>query len=174
MRRLIAVTLTGVAAGPLAGEALAAEMTVNVDLPRLDVAEYHRPYVSIWVERADQTPVTTLAVWYDQNKRNNEGTKWLKDMRQWWRKAGRDLQMPADGVSGATRAPGQQVVSFVDGKAPLGKLPAGEYQLVVETAREAGGRGVVRVPFVWPPASATTTSAKGEQELGTVTVNVKP
>jgi hypothetical protein len=174
MRRLIAVTLTGMAAGPLAGHAVAAELTVNVDIPRLDVAEYHRPYLSMWVERADQTPVTTLAVWYDQNKKNGEGTKWLKDMRQWWRKAGRDMQFPADGVSGATRAPGEQVVTFTDGKAPLGKLPAGEYQLVVETAREVGGRELVRVPFVWPPAAAKSAQAKGEHELGTVTVSVKP
>jgi hypothetical protein len=84
------------------------------------------------------------------------------------------MQFPADGVSGATRAPGEQVVTFVDGKAPLGKLPAGEYQLVVEAAREVGGRELVRVPFVWPPAGAKSAQAKGEHELGIVTVNVKP
>jgi len=170
MRRLIAVTLTGIAAG----HAVAAEMTVNVDIPQLDVAEYHRPYLSMWIERADQTQVTTLAVWYDQNKRNGEGTKWLKDMRQWWRKAGRDMQFPVDGISGATHAPGQQSVSFVEGKAPLGKLPAGDYQLVVEAARESGGRELVRVPFTWPPAAAASSRAKGEHELGGVTVQLKP
>ncbi|MNT18412.1 hypothetical protein D3C72_1536150 [compost metagenome] len=95
-------------------------------------------------------------------------------MRQWWRKAGRDLQMPADGISGATRAPGEHGVSFSDGKAPLGKLPAGNYQLVVEAAREVGGRELLRVPFTWPPQSAQTARAKGEHELGGVTVELKP
>ncbi len=56
-------------------------------------------------------------------KKDNEGTKWLKDMRQWWRKSGRELQMPVDGLSGATRAPGEHQLSFADGKSPLDKLP---------------------------------------------------
>lgn len=99
MRRLLTVTLTGMAAVPLAGPALAADLNVKVEIPRLTVAEYHRPYVAMWVERADQSPVQTLAVWYDGKLRDGEGTKWLKDMRQWWRKAGRDLHMPADGTS---------------------------------------------------------------------------
>jgi hypothetical protein len=172
MRRLLSVTLTGMAAVPLAGPAFAADMNVKVEIPRLNVAEYHRPYVSVWVERADQSPVSTLAVWYDV--KNKEGTKWLKDMRQWRRKAGRDTQMPADGISGATRAPGEHTLTFTDGKAPLGKLPAGEYQLVVEAAREVGGRELMRVPFTWPPQSAQTARAKGEHELGGVTVDLKP
>ncbi|CAG9176763.1 hypothetical protein LMG23992_03328 [Cupriavidus laharis] len=172
MRRLLTVTLSGMAAVPLAGPAFAADMNVKVEIPRLNVAEYHRPYVAVWVERADQSPVSTLAVWYDL--KNKEGTKWLKDMRQWWRKAGRDLQMPADGITGATRAPGEHMLTFTDGKAPLGKLPAGSYQLVVEAAREVGGRELLRVPFTWPPQSAQTARAKGEHELGGVTVDLKP
>lgn len=174
MRRLLSVTLTGMAAVPLAGPAMAADLNVKVDIPRLNVAEYHRPYVSMWVERADQGPVQTLAVWYDVKHKDGEGTKWLKDMRQWWRKAGRDLQMPADGISGATRAPGEHAVSFSDRKTPLGKLPAGDYQLVVEAAREVGGRELLRVPFTWPPQSAQTARARGEHELGGVTVELKP
>jgi len=173
MRRLLTVTLTGIAAAPLA-PVMAADLNVKVEIPRLNVAEYHRPYVAMWIERADQSPVQTLAVWYDARNKEGEGTKWLKDMRQWWRKAGRDMQMPADGVSGATRAPGEHTLSFKDGKAPLGKLPAGDYQLVVEAAREVGGRELVRVPFSWPARAAQTASAKGEHELGGVTVEVKP
>lgn len=152
----------------------AAGLNVGVEIPRLDVAEYHRPYVAVWIERADASVASTLSVWYDVKMRNAEGTKWLKDMRQWWRKAGRDMQMPADGVSGATRAPGEHALTFADSKAPLGKLPAGDYQLVVEAAREVGGRELVRVPFAWPPKSAQTARAKGEHELGAVTVDLKP
>ncbi|QET05556.1 MULTISPECIES: DUF2271 domain-containing protein [Cupriavidus] len=173
MRRLLTVTLTGMAAMP-AVNAMAAEMNVKVEIPRLTVAEYHRPYVSIWIERADQSPVSTLAVWYDAKSKEDHGTKWLKDMRQWWRKAGRDMQMPADGISGATRAPGEQTLTFSDGKAPLGKLPAGSYQLVVEAAREVGGRELVRVPFTWPPQSAQNARAQGDHELGAVSIDLKP
>ncbi len=152
---------------------LAADMNVKVEVPRLSVAEYHKPYVAFWVEKPDQTFVQNLSVWYDIKKKDNGGTKWLKDVRQWWRKSGRDLQMPVDGVSGATRAPGEHTMTF-GSKAGLDKLPAGDYILVAEASREAGGREVVRVPFAWPPKSAKATQAKGDHELGAVAVEVKP
>lgn len=152
----------------------AADLTVKVEIPRLTVAEYHRPYTAIWIEKADQSFATNVAVWYDLKMKNNEGTKWLKDMRSWWRKSGRDLQMPVDGLSSATRAPGEHTLNVSGAKSPLDKLPAGEYAVVVEAAREVGGREVVRVPFTWPPKAPSSANAKGEHELGAVTVDVKP
>ena len=153
----------------------AAGLTVNVEVPRLNVSEYHRPYVAAWIERPDQTVAGNLAVWYDvKNKGGNaegEGTKWLKDMRQWWRKSGRDLQMPVDGLSGATRAPGEHTLTFSDTKGPLDKLPAGEYAVVVEAAREVGGRELVKIPFKWKGASSGR--AQGKTELGLVTLTSK-
>ncbi|OSZ75769.1 DUF2271 domain-containing protein [Hydrogenophaga sp. IBVHS1] len=164
---------TAISAAGFAFPALAADMALKVEIPRLTVAEYHRPYVAIWIEKADQSFAGNLAVWYDIKMRNNEGTKWLKDMRAWWRKTGRELAMPVDGISGATRAPGEQAVQFADTTA-LGKLAPGEYNVVLEAAREVGGREVVKVPFVWPPKAATTIQARGEHELGAISVTVKP
>lgn len=160
-------------AAGLAWPAVAADLALKVEIPRLSVAEYHRPYVAIWIEKADQSFASNLAVWYDIKLRNNEGTKWLKDMRAWWRKSGRELSMPVDGLSGATRAPGEHSVSF--GNAPvLSQLAPGDYTVVLEAAREVGGRELVKVPFVWPPKAATTTQARGQHELGAVSVTVKP
>jgi hypothetical protein len=160
---------------PLIGAPVwAADLSVKFDLPQLSVAEYHKPYVAVWIERPDQTFVANLNVLYDVKKKDNGGTKWLKDMRQWWRKSGRDLTLPADGVSGATRPPGAQTLTYTVGKSPLDKLPAGAYQVVIEAVREAGGREVVRVPFQWEGKGAQTASAQGKEELGTVTVAIKP
>lgn len=163
--------VTGVAAVPAAADA--AELTVSVEIPRLSVAEYHRPYVALWIERPDETAVKTLAVWYDTKLAKGEGATWLKDMRQWWRKSGRDLQMPVDGVSAATRAPGEHVFGLGGAKA-LAALPAGSYQLVVEAARENGGREVLRAPFDWPVKAAKTVKLQGEHELGAVALELKP
>ena len=163
--------LAGAVIGAPAG---AADLTLSIEIPTLKVAEYHRPYVAVWIESTDQKFVDNLAVWYDLKLRDNEGTKWLKDMRQWWRRAGRDMTLPADGVSGATRAPGKHEVVFKGGAAPLGNLPAGQYNLVVEAAREVGGTEVLRAPFQWPPKARTTSSTKGTSELGAVSVTVKP
>ena len=51
-------------------------------------------------------------------------------------------------------------------QAPLAKLADGEYQLVVEAAREDGGREVVRIPFQWPPKADQALKAPGQHELG--------
>ncbi len=162
--------LTGLAAAPAVADA--AEMAVSVEIPRMNVAEYHRPYVALWIETPDQAAVKTLAVWYDVKLKNREGTEWLKDMRQWWRRAGRAMTMPADGVSGPTKAPGRHQVTF--SAAQIGALPAGNYNLVVEAAREVGGREVVKAPFSWPPKAPATASARGASELGALSVTVKP
>ena len=151
----------------------AADMNVKVDIPNLNVAEYHKPYAAFWIETPDQNFVRNLSVWYDLKKKNNGGTKWLKDIRQWWRKSGRDLTMPVDGLSGATRAPGEHDMHFTTRDA-LNKLPAGEYVLVAEASREAGGREVVRVPFAWPPKGTQTIQAKGNHELGAIALELKP
>lgn len=155
--------------------ASATELNVKLEIPTLSVAEYHRPYVALWLERPDQTVVGNLAIWYDVNKKDNGGAKWLKDVRQWWRKGGRDLKVPADGITGATRAPGQHTLSFSDHTAVLHDLPPGAYQVVVEAAREAGGREIVRVPFTWPQANGNAAAnAQGKEELGKVAVQVQP
>jgi len=175
MRVLISrALLTGAGAGLAVSPVAAAEIKVKVEVPKLTVAEYHRPYVAIWIEKPDQSVAANLAVWYDVKLKDNEGTKWLKDMRQWWRRTGRTLDMPVDGLSSATRAPGEHSVSFPEGASALGKLAPGKYELVVEAAREVGGRELLRVPFEWPPKAAQNLKAQGEHELGALVVDLAP
>lgn len=169
MRLALSLTMTGLMASP----AWAAGMDVSIEIPRLSVAEYHRPYVAMWLEPAAGGAATNLALWYDHDMKNNEGVKWLRDLRQWWRKSGRDLTLPVDGLTGATRAPGTHKLSF-SGKGAVAKLPPGNYQLVVEAAREVGGRELLRLPLQWPPKQAETKSVKGQHELGAVSLAVKP
>ena len=165
--RKLTLALSATAAAAVAGPALAADLTVSVEIPRLSVAAYHRPYVAVWIERPDNTAVRTMAVWYETSN-VAEGKDWLKDMRTWWRRGGRAMTMPADGISSATKAPGRHTVTLPGAR--LRDLPAGQYVIVVEAARELGGREVVRVPFRW--GGANTARATGSTELGAVSVNV--
>lgn len=169
MQKLVPIALSTF----LGPSAVAMELAVNVEIPKLNVAEYHRPYVALWIERSDDSNVGTLAVWYDTKKRANEGVKWLRDLRQWWRLGGRDLAMPVDGVSGATRSAGVHNLSFPGTRAVLAKLPAGKYTLAVEAVRETGGREVVKVPFQWDGNETRPSTSRGSAELGAVTVQVK-
>jgi hypothetical protein len=154
----------------------AGEMTITVELPILNVAEYHEPYVAFWLEDSKGESIN-LAAWYqleERGQKSEKGEEWLKDMRQWWRRIGRNTDMPADGISGATRVPGKHSLHFKEGVAPLKNLNAGEYVLVVEAAREVGGRELVKVPFVWPVTSSVAHKSKGEKELGAVNIAMKP
>jgi hypothetical protein len=155
------------------GAASAGEMSLAIEVPKLDAAEYHRPYVAAWVEREDQSVATNLSVWYETGNRK-EGTKFLAELRQWWRRSGRNQSFPIDGVTGPTKPTGTHQLKFSSSQPPLASLGAGKYQLVVEAARENGGREVVRIPFEWPAKGAQSLKAQGERELGTVALNLTP
>ena len=161
--RLLALALFSL----MASYASADTFLVEVEVPRQRVAEYHAPYVAFWAENADRSTIVPLGLWYDDQE------KWLKDIRQWWRRTGRSQQKPYDGLTGATRSPGKHPMDFSDLQS-LQNLAAGDYQLVVEASREVGGREVVRLPFQWPAKNHQQRQVDGTSELGTVTLSVKP
>ena len=159
----------------LAGVAAAGSIDVTVEIPRIDASEYHRPYVAVCIEKPDQSVAANLAVWYMQKDTSEgAGTKWLADLRQWWRRSGRDQSMPIDGVSGATRPVGRHQLRFDTAKAPFADLQPGRYGLVVEAAREVGGRELVRIPFEWPASANVHLEAKGSHELGAIQLDLNP
>lgn len=153
--------------------ALAAEMNITINIPRIETAEYHSPYIAVWIEQPDQTAVATVAVWYAVDRRFNGGLNWVADMRTWWRKTGRTLTLPADGISGATRPPGAHTLTLAANNPALRALAPGQYTIAVEAAREGGGHEVVRVPFEWN-GQAQAATAQGQTELGQVRVAITP
>jgi hypothetical protein len=170
------ITLTIALSGLLTTlPAYAATLELDVEIPKLNVAEYHRPYVAIWVEGADQQLARNLAVWYQsRDSAEGHGSKWLPDLRQWWRRSGRTLQMPVDGISGPTRPVGKHALKFGDRQSELSKLAPGNYTLVVEAVREVGGRELVKIPFTWPAKAPQSGNAQGGSELGAVVMAIKP
>ncbi len=157
------------------GGAYAAAMEVGVTIPTINASEYHRPYVAVWIERADASVAANLVVWYQQTAtREGDGTKWLSDLRQWWRRSGREQKFPIDGVSGATRPAGLQQLKFDSDAEPLKSLATGDYRLVVEAVREVGGRELLKIDFHWPPAEAKKASVTGKTELGLITLDLAP
>ncbi|EAQ81320.1 DUF2271 domain-containing protein [Blastopirellula marina] len=170
----VAVTLSLLGNGVILAAEAAEKLEVTVEIPQLNVGGYHRPYVAVWVQDADAKVVQNVAVWYQlKGKKKGSGTKWLPDLRQWWRRSGRELEMPVDGISGATRPVGKHELT-IDSKAALAQLKPGQYALVVEAAREHGGRELVKVPFSWPATAEQSYAVSGEKELGEVTLTVRP
>ena len=156
----------------MAGAAQAGTLELSVEIPKLSVAEYHRPYVAVWIEDASGKVAANLSVWYDVDLKDNEGEKWLKDIRQWWRRTGRTLDMPIDGVSSPTKPPGKNTLKFDTSNGPVAKLAPGEYKIIVEASREVGGKELVEIPFKWAPGTDATASASGKEELGAITLKL--
>ncbi|MDO5102006.1 MAG: DUF2271 domain-containing protein [Lautropia sp.] len=173
--RAPALLLTALLGSP---PALGAGLDITVEVPRLAVSEYNRPYVAVWVEAQDRSVPGTLAVWYKQDaarEGGERGSTWLKDMRQWWRRTGREQSLPIDSVSGATRPVGKHAINITIGGPQLPKLDAGQYKLMVEAAREHGGRELVSLPFQWPPTDTQAPlTAQGSSELGAISLQLKP
>lgn len=163
MNRLFSSSLTVLATG-LAAPALAANGTIVVEMPKVDATPYRKPYIAAWLEDSSGKAVKVITVFHDQAR---IGARWLPELRSWWRAAGRAMTMPADGISRPTQAPGRQTFS-VNGLAP------GRYQLVVEAAREKGGREVVKVPFEVRQRAGATASGRGNSEVGRVSISVRP
>lgn len=167
--------LTIVLGGLLALPAHAGGLEVEIEIPQMKVAEYHRPYVAVFVEGAGQKVAANLAVWYmSKDTSEGHGTKWLPDLRQWWRRSGRTLDVPVDGVTGPTRPAGRHALKFDQGNSELKALKPGSYTLVVEAVREVGGRELLKIPFDWPAKSPQSGKAQGKTELGAVALKVTP
>ena len=50
MRKTIYFALPALPVAAIAGPLHAGEMQISLEIPRLRVAEYHNPYVAVWVE----------------------------------------------------------------------------------------------------------------------------
>lgn len=150
----------------LMSTSFAEKIEIELMVPELDVPTYHQPYVAIWLETTDRKGVETLAVWQEQDIR-------LKDIRQWWRKIGRNGEPSYDGVTGATRKPGAYQVVW-DSEQSQAEIPAGEYYLCLEAAREAGGRDFFKQKIQLGADEAQQFRIPGKLELGDIQLTITP
>lgn len=145
--------------------ATASELEIALQLPKISEGQYHRPYVAVWVEDSSEKSVRLIEIW-------REKPDWIKDLRRFWRKTGRADQPLVDARTGATKGPGQYRLRW-DGKDDQGvAVPNGEYQLVIEAAREHGGRQLVKQKFNWDGTAVAVSVAAGN-EIGQVQISRK-
>lgn len=145
--------------------ATASELEIALQLPKISEGQYHRPYVAVWVEDSNEKSVRLIEIW-------REKPDWIKDLRRFWRKTGRADQPLVDARTGATKGPGQYRLRW-DGKDDQGvAVPNGEYQLVIEAAREHGGRQLVKQKFNWDGTAVAVSVAAGN-EIGQVQLSRK-
>lgn len=141
----------------------ATELQLALKLPA-QAGEYHNPYVAVWVENSKGQSARTLVLW-------REGSKWLKDIRRWWRKVGRKDADFVDGITSATRAAGHYQLNFdaLDDKGE--PLTSGRYTLRIEVVRENGSRAMIKQAFTLNgKAQQYTLSATSETAKSIFTI----
>lgn len=129
------------------------ELTINVDIARIEGGRAKRPYLAVWIEDSDHYPVRDIALWKEKNK-------YLNEMRAWWK--AEQLRSVAEGplpksVSSATRSPGKYSFKW-DGLDNAGKpVKPGKYTVMIEATREHGTDQTLHeeMDFTGAPKQAT-------------------
>lgn len=151
----------------LTAKSMADTIDINFSLPALKVDPYHKPYVAIWLESPSREGLQTIAIWYEKED-------WLKDLRQWWRKLGRNKVTTYDTATGATRKPGRYSIVWDSNSHHQGTMTEGEYWLCFEASREAGGRDFIRQKIQLGSGEAQSYNIEGNIELGEISISIQP
>ncbi len=122
-----------------------------------------RPYVSVWLSQQGQ--------WQAQLVLLGEQQRWYAELRNWWRQAGSNTSHGFDQLAGATRKSGLHQFLWEARLADGRPLPAGDYTLHLEAAREGGGREQMKVPLHWPLQQPLLL--QGQRELGQIRVEAR-
>lgn len=124
----------------------------------------HRPFAAIWVENENKVAVRNLALWYNK-------TKWVPDLRNWYRINGDRFKENKDNYAsstGATRSPGKYTIKW-DGKDDKGNfVPQGKYTIMIETSKEHGTDEIIRQPMEFKKVAKKVTVV-GNVEISNVT-----
>lgn len=140
-----------------------ATMDIEFVVPHIEASIYARPYIAVWIEDSKRQPVRTLQLWVGKDE-------WLKDIRSWWRKVGRNDRAVVDAVTSATRPAGQYRFSW-DGLDQKGQpVEQGDYTFYVEVVREHGGRNYLRQKIQIAEENFNL-QLKPTQETGLITLN---
>ncbi len=161
---------------PQADESVpAAGLHVWFKLERPGGSNYRKPYVAVWLEDTDGFPVKTAVLWWQTEQ---PGPRWHRDLTRWYRnnrmrKIAEKTNL-VDGISGATRGPGNYETHF-DGTDNNGDpLPPGEYTLCLEAARENGTYKIIRERFRWGDDPIERTDLPGNLEITAAAMRFVP
>jgi thiamine biosynthesis lipoprotein len=108
-----------------------ASFSLDFTIPTLNVDDYEKPYVAIWITDSNRTVIKNLLLL-------GKSEQWAQTNKRWWRKSGRHNELLLDGLARPTRKPGNYQLSW-DWRDDYGNLvPTGNYQLHIEASREDG------------------------------------
>lgn len=160
MKKLMLAAVVATFTSGVATSVQAAQLQIDVAIPQVTEGEAHWPYVAVWIETEQEQPVRLVEIW-------RQKPDWLKDLRRFWRKIGRADKALVDARTGATKGPGEYRLVWNGQDNQGAEVAPGTYVLVVEAARENGGRNMVKQRFEWNGTAVNFSIAAGS-ELGEI------
>ncbi len=152
------------------------ELVVNFEINRPEAAagRYRRPYVAVWVEDKDGNLVRTLNLWVSMGGAGP--FQWMPDLKRWYvadlERKKRDKKDLFFTIARPTRPPGKYRVIW-DGKDDHKRpLPAGEYTIWIEAAREHGTYQDIRKKVVLAD-KPFTEELKGNVEIRSASIEYR-
>jgi len=134
---------------------------ISFALPKINDAEYRKPYVAIWIANQKGQVVKNLLIL-------GQSERWMQENRSWWRLQGRKAPNLLDGFARPTRRPGRYTVSW-NGRDDYGKqLAKGQYKLYAEVVRENGGHEKISIA-VELADQKQSIHIKGKEEIDSLT-----
>jgi thiamine biosynthesis lipoprotein len=108
-----------------------AEFNFEFTIPTLDINDYEKPYVAVWITNDKRQVVKNLLLL-------GKSEQWAQTNKRWWRRSGRHNELLLDGLARPSRKPGQYQLNW-DWRDDYGnKVAMGDYQLHIEMSREDG------------------------------------
>ncbi len=160
--------------GPVCDADMELDVRFNVLSPPYRAAN---PYIAVWVERPDGTPVRTLGLWADMG-RGGQYISHLSRWNRWPRFPDRTRDHPATldlarAISRPTCIAGTYALAW-DGRNDLGQLvDQGPYVLCIEAARERSDYALIRGNLTVGPEPLSETLA-GTSLIGDVGLSYQP
>jgi FAD:protein FMN transferase len=137
------------------------EVSINIELPKINATRYRRPYVAVWIENAAGKSVRSITVW-------GNSPRYWPALPAWWKFTKDDKDLVKT-VTRATREPGKYEVVW-DGKDDQGSpLPRATYTVRVEVHREHGKDLIQTGKIACGANPAKITLAKND-ETGATTI----
>ena len=126
-------------------------MVVRFTYAAADSERVRNPYIAVWIEDAEGELVDTIALWFLQSQK---GTRWLNELQRWSSVDGSSTTI--DTVSSATRTPGDYALTWDLTDADGRPVPAGDYHVCIESAREHGPYSLIREQVTLGDGDVTT------------------
>lgn len=134
------------------------QATIKFSLPDITTEQYRRPYLAVWITDENKQVIKNLLLLGDNER-------WMSKNRYWWRRQGRREKKVLVNLARPTRRAGTYQLSW-NGRDDFGQpLPAGDYSLWMEAAREHGDHERIVIPFsLSPPSKLLNSENKLELE----------